>query len=118
MKNKVLYLIIGVLVGAIIATLLFFIFSKNNSNNTNVQGDNYQKMMRDGNGIQKGMRPEMQDGENLGEMSEGEPPELPDSELPQIPEGENNNENGKFKQRQNKVQNTTNSEIESTESKT
>ena len=47
MKNKVLYFIIGVLVGAIIATLGFFIFSKNNGNNTNVKGDNSQKIMRD-----------------------------------------------------------------------
>lgn len=102
MKNKVLVFIIGVLVGAIIATLGFFIFAKNN--NTNVEGDNTPQMMRDrdSNGMQEGEPPELPDGENGGEITDSE----------------NGNSNGKFKQRPNRTQNTTNSETENTESKT
>ena len=119
MKNKVLIFIIGVLVGAIIATLGFYLFYKND--NKNVGGDNTHQMMRgrDSNGMPEGEPPELPDGENSGEMPEGEPPELPDGENGgEMTDSENNNSNGKFKQRPDRTQNTTNNETDNTENKT
>ena len=79
MKNKVIVFIIGILVGAIIATGAFYIYNKKNdscecgSNNTQ---------------INEGQPPEMPNGQN-GEM--GEPPEKPDGEMGEPPEKPNDN---------------------------
>ena len=63
MKEKILIFIIGFLVGAVIATGAFYIYTKSNSNSTN----NTQ--------MQGGQPPEMPSGE----MPSGEPPVKPDN---------------------------------------
>lgn len=91
MKNKILNFIIGVLVGAIIATVGFYFYSKNN--NSNKGG------MPDGNPPQM-----MQNGNSTG-MPSGTPPEKPD--------GDNSNaKGGPGGQKQNDTQKTTNSTAE------
>ena len=78
MKDKIIVFIIGVLVGAVLSTGAFYIYTRvsgNNSNNTQLNG---------------GQPPEMPNGEN------GQPPEKPDGdntgEPPAKPE-DNNKEN-------------------------
>ena len=68
MKNKILTFIIGVLVGAIIATAGFLIYNKTIGNNSNQP----EMMQMNGNG-QMEEPPEMPNGDN-GE----EPPAKPD----------------------------------------
>lgn len=67
MKNKILTFIIGVLVGAIIATVGFYFYSKNNNSKSGGMPDgNPPQMMQDGNskGMPSGTPPEKPDGEN------------------------------------------------------
>lgn len=82
MKEKILPFIIGILVGAIIATAGFLIYSKTVANNSSQP----EMMQMNGNG---------QMGGQQGSMSE--PPEKPDgdngSEPPTKPEETNNNTN-------------------------
>ena len=61
MKDKILLFVIGVLVGAVIATGAFFVYSKSSCNNNSGR----DTQMRDGE------PPEKPNGEN------GQPPELP-----------------------------------------
>ncbi|MBR2704553.1 MAG: hypothetical protein IKE91_03695 [Clostridia bacterium] len=76
MKDKILVFIIGVLVGAIVATSVFFVYEKKNSSSSN---DSNQ-------GVQ------MRDGETPPDMPNGERPNMQDGETPpEKPEGENNN---------------------------
>ena len=77
MKDKILVFIIGVLVGAIIATSVFFVYEKNNSSNT--ESTNQTMQMRDGEAP-----PDMPDGERPDGESDGKTP-------PEKPDGENNN---------------------------
>ena len=66
MKDKILTFFIGVLVGAIIATIGYYIYSKN------IKSE----------GMPNGAPPQMmQDGNNSG-MPNGTPPELPNGEKP------------------------------------
>ena len=65
MKNKILIFIIGVLVGAIIATIGFYIYKINTTN----QETNRPEMMN------MGTPPERPDGENMEE-----PPSMPSDE--------------------------------------
>lgn len=78
MKEKILTLVIGILIGAILATGGFLIYNKTNSkNNVNHRGERPQ-MMQNGNG--DGMRtpPNMQNGSNQGNGNNMEtPPEKP-----------------------------------------
>lgn len=65
MKDKIILFVIGVLVGAVIASGAFFIYTKtNNSNNCNIENTQ----------MNGGTPPEMPSGEN------GQPPEKPDGE--------------------------------------
>ena len=88
MKNKILTFIIGVLVGAIIATTGFLIYEKVKGNNSVDNQSNMSQMMQDGDG--KMAPPDMQSndsGDNQttrpnkpsGEMgnNQGTPPEKP-----------------------------------------
>lgn len=81
MKGKILTFIIGVLVGAIIATTGFLIYNKIGANNSNQP----EMMQMNGNGQMGGQQP--------GSMEE--PPEKPDGdngeEPPTKPEEANNN---------------------------
>ena len=70
MKEKIFVFIIGLLVGAILATGGFYIYQKNNK--TEVASDNSS---------------ENQTKEFDG-RSDMEPPELPEGEMPQKPDGE------------------------------
>ena len=91
MKEKILIFIIGILVGAVISTGAFYIYTRatNNScdsstNNTEMNGGERPEMP---NGeFENSERPELPNGEN------GEPPEMPNGE-----NGENNQkmQNGK-----------------------
>ena len=66
MKDKILTLIIGILIGAIIASGCFLIFGKNNSNQG---GDRMNRGNFDANMIGGGRmeRPEGMDGNSMGE---------------------------------------------------
>ena len=64
MKDKILTFIIGVLVGAIIATIGYYIYSKNNQNGS----------------MSNGAPPQMMQDGNKSGMPSGTPPELPNSE--------------------------------------
>lgn len=68
MKEKILPFIIGVLVGAIIATIVFLVYNKIISSNTNQPG----MMPMNENGQMKN------DGSSQGDMNE--PPEKPDGD--------------------------------------
>ena len=74
MKDKIMMFVIGVLVGAIIATGAFFIYSKSTSNANNMQ-------------MPGGTPPSMPNSEN------GTPPEKPSGENGQPPEIPNSNQN-------------------------
>ncbi len=83
MKDKIVLFIIGVLVGAVIATGAFYIYTttSNTCNNSN------QNMHMNG-----GEPPEMPSGQNSGNT---QPPEKPDGENSQPPEmpSDNNQSN-------------------------
>ena len=66
MKDKILLFVIGVLVGAVIATGAFFVYSKSSCNSNNGQ-------MQGGPG---GTPPSMPSGQN---NENGQPPELPNN---------------------------------------
>ena len=74
MKDKIIIFVIGVLVGAVIATGAFYVYTSTNNSNNN------QNMQMNG-----GTPPEMPSGQN------GQPPEMPngDSQPPEMP---NNNQ--------------------------
>ena len=75
--NKILLFIIGVLVGAVISTGAFYVYTTTNSNNCSNESQE----------VNGGERPEMPNGEM------GEPPEKPDGEQgepPEKPSKENN----------------------------
>ena len=74
MKDKIIIFVIGVLVGAVIATGAFYVYTSTNNSNNN------QNMQMNG-----GTPPEMPSGQN------GQPPEKPngDSQPPEMP---NNNQ--------------------------
>lgn len=93
MKNKILTLIIGILIGAIIATAGFIIYTKVNQNNkttnnrTMMEKSNMQGGFQEG-GMQnkKGNRQITTEGNeqvnNLSNTENEEPPALPDGEMP------------------------------------
>ena len=76
MKEKILLFIIGLLVGAIISTGIFYVYTKNNSTECETETKE----------MPNGERPEMPGGEN------GQPPEMPNGENGEPPAkpGENN----------------------------
>lgn len=73
MKEKIIVFIIGVLVGAVLATGAFFIYTKVSSSNNATEQT--QQINRE--------RPEMN-----GEMSSGERPEMNGEQPPELPNGE------------------------------
>jgi len=78
MKEKILVFIIGVLVGAIVATSACLIYQKKNPTTTQNETNTQVIEKREG-GTRRG-----------GEMSNGEiPPEMPNGEtIPEMPDGE------------------------------
>lgn len=87
MKDRIILFIIGLLLGAVIATGAFFVYTKattcNNSNNTQMQ-------------MPGGEPPSMENGQensNGNSNSKGQPPEKPSGESTQNNGQENNNQN-------------------------
>ena len=86
MKDKIILFVIGVLVGAIIATGAFYIYTSNtnscdcSSNNTQMNGGQPPEMPNGQNG-ENGQPPEIPSGQN---SEKGQPPAKP---------GENNTQN-------------------------
>ena len=99
MKDKIMYLIIGILIGAIIATAGFLIYNKSNSNNTTTNET-----------VQ--MSPNGQMGEPPSGNNMGEPPAKPDGdngeEPPAKPSGDNNQTPPAKPDETNQNQNTNN----------
>lgn len=82
MKDKILIFIIGLLVGAIITTLGFYIYQKVNNNSMQVP------QMPNNNGqMEQMMRPE--DGQQPPEKPTGEEQQFNMGEPPQMPTGGN-----------------------------
>ena len=84
-KDKVILFVIGVLVGAVLATAAFFIYVKVAGVGTNSGEQSMQMPGGDG-----GTPPEMPSGE-MPDGEGGTPPEMPDSEggtPPELPDGE------------------------------
>lgn len=89
MKDKIIFLIIGILIGAIITTLGFYVYIKSVSDNT---GGQMEMTQMDENSTP----PEQSDGnmEEPPEMQNGddgeEPPEKPDGDDGEMSDDENN----------------------------
>ncbi len=75
MKDKIMIFIIGILLGAVIASGAFYLYASNNSNECN-----QNNMQMNG-----GQPPEMPNGQN---GDNGQPPEMPNGQQPSLP---NNN---------------------------
>ena len=96
MKDKIIFLIIGMLIGAIITTGGFFIYNKSLNDNSTKSEDmqmNENEKMQSGPNGEMGTPPEKPDGDSFGE-----PPSKPDGdngeEPPEKPTDSNNNVNG------------------------
>ena len=66
-KEKIILFVIGVLVGAVISTAAFFVYTKTLGTSSNTSGSSSQQMQGGG------TPPEMPSGQNQG----GTPPEMP-----------------------------------------
>ncbi len=80
MKNKILIFIIGLLVGAIISTIGFIIYEKNNKSNA-PQGLQMMQGQNNTMGNNQGTPPEKPAGENGNSTQGGTPPEKPAGEM-------------------------------------
>ena len=106
MKEKILTLIIGALIGAIITTGVFLIINKNNDN-TNQMQNGRTNMMRNGEfnpENMKGGKGQKNVDSNSTQNSEDslkddmkEPPEMPDGEAPMENNQDGNQSSGKMK---------------------
>ena len=79
-KDKICFFLIGLLLGAVIASGAFLIYSNiaNNNQSSQMPGTSTPPNMSDG-----GTPPSMPDGSTPPEMPDGEtPPELPEGETP------------------------------------
>ena len=66
-KEKIILFVIGVLIGAVISTAAFFVYTKTLGTSSNTSGSSLQQMPGGG------TPPEMPSGQNQG----GTPPEMP-----------------------------------------
>lgn len=83
MKDKILMFIIGVLVGAIIASACFFFYAKNITSQSNQQGMGQPpQMSQNGNstGMPSGTPPQMPNGNNNSDTNGTTPPALPSND--------------------------------------
>ena len=71
-KEKIILFVIGVLVGAVISTAAFFVYTKTLGTSSNTSGSSSQQMPGGG-----GTPPEMPSGENGSNSQGGTPPEKP-----------------------------------------
>lgn len=99
MKEKILYLIIGILVGAIITASCFLIIDKNKKSNAPEGMPDFEQMDKDG---------------KFTNMKDGERPELPEdfdeSQIPEDMKKFNNNDSTTKENRKNKEKSTTENE--------
>ncbi len=97
MKEKILPFIIGLLVGAIIATGGFLIYQKNNKHQ--------------GPGRMNGERPQMMQRQDRNSTDTNTPPTLPNGEQPngEAPSGEVPSQNGQAQNTSNATSTTSNS---------
>ena len=72
-KEKVILFVIGVLIGAVISTAAFFVYTKTLGVSGNTSGSSSQQ-------IQGGTPPEMPSGENGSNSQGGTPPEKPSND--------------------------------------
>ena len=83
LKDKIFIFIIGLLVGAIIATVSCFFYSKAHTKNIN-HGDRPAMMQQDGNfkgkhnGKERGKQPNNPNGSSNQSGNQGQPPSMPD----------------------------------------
>ena len=73
-KEKIILFVIGVLVGAVISTAAFFVYTKTLGTSSNTSGSSSQQMPGGG------TPPEMPSGENGSNSQGGTPPEKPSDE--------------------------------------
>ena len=69
-KEKIILFVIGVLVGAVISTAAFFVYTKTLGTGSDASGSSSQQMPG-------GTPPEMPSGDNSGNGQGGTPPEMP-----------------------------------------
>lgn len=105
MKEKIIIFIIGVLVGAVLATGAFFIYTKVSSNNNAITTTQNGQMP-------SGNPPDM-NGEQPPEMPNGE---KPDGEPPEKPSGESNNQTEKSSDSSRKKSHSKSSTSDTTDS--
>ena len=74
-KEKIILFVIGVLVGAVISTAAFFVYTKTLGTSSSASGSSSQQMPGGG-----GTPPEMPSGENGSNGQGGTPPEKPSDE--------------------------------------
>ena len=74
LKEKIILFVIGVLVGAVISTAAFFVYTKTLGTSSNTSGSSSQQMPGGG------TPPEMPSGENDSNSQGGTPPEKPSDE--------------------------------------
>lgn len=102
MKEKILYLVIGILVGAIITASCFLIIDKNKKSNVPEGMPNFEQMDKDG------KRPDFEN------MKDGERTELPEdfdeSQIPEDMKKFDNNDSTTKENRKNKEKSTTENE--------
>ena len=70
-KEKIILFVIGVLVGAVISTAAFFVYTKTLGTSSNTSGSSSQQMPGGG------TPPEMPSGQNGSNSQGGTPPEMP-----------------------------------------
>lgn len=80
-KEKIILFVIGVLIGAVISTAAFFVYTKTLGTSSNTSGSSSQQMPG-------GTPPEMPNGDNSGNGQGGTPPEMPSNDS-----SNNNNSN-------------------------
>ena len=69
-KEKIILFVIGILIGAVISTAAFFVYTKTLGTNSNTGSSSSQQMPG-------GTPPEMPSGDNSGNGQGGTPPEKP-----------------------------------------
>ena len=102
MKDKILTLIIGILIGAIIASAGFVIYIKTNNTNKGPGSGTPPQMNQSQDGNQNGGTPPTLPNGEMPNNNDGTPPELPNGET-----SNGNNNNSTSTQNNNQTQSNT-----------
>ena len=119
MKDKIMIFVIGLLVGAIIATGACIIYNKTTANKCsnnavekqNINGNQRPEMGGERPGLENGQPPEMPSDGQMPEMNGEEPPALPEGEN-ETSEKSTTTDKQSQKQNKNTKNKTTNNETE------